>query len=735
MAGRIALDLKQFKHLKSDKNSHTLQHRDGHVLTLAIKGLSPENQKQLQALCGGGEVRGYAEGGDVQNEETPKSAIGQEIQKQELTRSPNPMRGLDLNTQAPVLPLTSEQDQAHLLQQTQSIVAPPLTQEEQIRLLQGTPAEQQAALDNAAGFVGGGINNIGRQAARLPYSPVVQKGLDRELVEAQKMLISGEAKQKAIADKVAAGREARAAVKAKLKGDVPAQTEGVAAAVPTLKSSGFAEGGAVEEDVPPPAEETAPSFQPSSGPLTVGPSGVNPSANNAPAAPPRLSPEQLQQDSIAQNLAALPPLSSDLNAAAKEEAAAEQALQPASPSSSANKGSEPPGYEDLYKQGYTNTIAGLKGEAKAKQDLAQEQAQILERQIQAKQKAADTFAQQFKSLDDERKAHIMDIQEGHIDPNKYWTGDKNGNGSHSRIMAGIGMLIAGFNPTSNPNAAVQFLQHQMDQNLEAQKANLSSKQNLLAANLRQFGNLKDATEMTRIMQNDVVMNELQKASAKAAAPQAQAELQKAMGAFQTDSMQRAMTLSMRHAMMNLNSQGAPAEESIDAMINMMRMTNPAMAKEMEQRRVPGFGLATVPVPETVRQNIISHQNVDRAMKEVLNFAQKHSGSLDPKIRAQGAAMMNQLQSQIRVAENQGVYKESEAHFMKETMGDNPAHFFAKYQTVPKIKELQHQKHAELGQLLQGYGLKAPQQAAEPQYKTVGGIKYMRGPNGEAIRVK
>ena len=49
----IKLELKGFKHLKSDKNSTTLKHeKHGHVITLAHKGLSPENQKILEAMGG-----------------------------------------------------------------------------------------------------------------------------------------------------------------------------------------------------------------------------------------------------------------------------------------------------------------------------------------------------------------------------------------------------------------------------------------------------------------------------------------------------------------------------------------------------------------------------------------------------------------------------------------------------------------------------------------------------------
>lgn len=50
MSGRIALDLKQFKHVKSSKDSTTLRHNDGHELTVAHKPLSKEAREQLMAL-------------------------------------------------------------------------------------------------------------------------------------------------------------------------------------------------------------------------------------------------------------------------------------------------------------------------------------------------------------------------------------------------------------------------------------------------------------------------------------------------------------------------------------------------------------------------------------------------------------------------------------------------------------------------------------------------------------
>jgi hypothetical protein len=122
------------------------------------------------------------------------------------------------------------------------------------------------------------------------------------------------------------------------------------------------------------------------------------------------------------------------------------------------------------------------------------------------------------------------------------------------------------------------------------------------------------------------------------------------------------------------------------------------------------------------------------MNQVLQFGKQHSGSVDPRVRAQGTAMMNELQSKLRTAEDQGVYKQSEAEFMRSTLGGSPAEFFSNFTTSPRVKQIQAIKQADYDNTLKNYGLpvQKPQQA--PQYKTVNGVRYMRGPDGKAIPV-
>lgn len=367
----------------------------------------------------------------------------------------------------------------------------------------------------------------------------------------------------------------------------------------------------------------------------------------------------------------------------------------------------PQSAQDMFQSGLNNQMAGIQNQASAQSELGAANQAAIEKNLAAKTTAEAEYQKHFDSLEKERQAFTQAIQDNEIRPDQYWTGGKNGEGSHSKIASAIGIILAGFNPTSQPNAAIKMLQYQMDKSMEAQIHNLGKQKTLLEANLRQFGNLKDATEMTRLMMNDAATQELQLAAAKSQSPMAKAAAQQAIGQLQMSAAPQAQQFAMQRAMMGLAQNGNdPA--SIDHMLGYMRVINPQMAKSMEERYVPGIGMASVPIPDSARQNIAAHKTVNDTMNQVLQFAKQHHGTLDPKLRSQASTLMNQLQSQIRVAEQQGVYKESEANFMAKTLGDSPASFLANYNTVPKIKQLQQLKAQELHNTLSQYGLKDPQ---------------------------
>lgn len=165
--------------------------------------------------------------------------------------------------------------------------------------------------------------------------------------------------------------------------------------------------------------------------------------------------------------------------------------------------------------GYEKQQKGIDLEAQAAAQEGRKEAAALDRDASKIQQQIDQFHENYRALNDERANLLSDIQNGHIDPENYWK-------DHSKVMTGIGLILAGFNPTNRPNAALEFLNAQMDRNLRGQQAEMDKKNNLLRANFEQSRDLESAVNMTRIMQNDILSAELKKAAAVSKDPLARA---------------------------------------------------------------------------------------------------------------------------------------------------------------------------------------------------------------------
>lgn len=613
---KIALDLKQFKHVKSDDKSTTLQHQDGHMLTLSHSKLSKEAQGQLQQLAGAtgkpldrieakqDKQTMMAEGGDV-----PEQADPNQVRSE--SQPPAAMPAININVNG--APASTEQSQPLPKSPTNALTD-----------------EQWAALpdDKKQGFL---------DPMNAPPGQTAGMGILNKM---------GEMKQNAQASR-----------------QQEMSKYGVAAPLP-------------EPVQPMPQQQDEI------------PRGVT-------------APVEAKQAASLPNL-------NDI--------------------------------EGMMKQGYEQKLAGITQAGAAQGQMGVDQEKALNNQVIAQNAAKLAFKQQYDMLEKERQAHMADIKNAHIDPEKYWNGDSKGNGSHSKIAAGIGMILAGFNPTTAPNAAVNFLKNQMEMNLDAQKQNLTSNQNLLAANLRQFGNLRDATEMTRLMQTDIVHNELMAAAAKAQTPMAKAAAMQAAGQLQMDSAPMFQNFAMRRAMMQLASSGTSGDPSntsaYEQMIAYKRaMGDHAGASADAQYLVSGVGVAKKPVPEDIIQRIPEYKNTFNQINEALNFKKTHPGaSWSIKDRAAADTLMSNLGNQIRVAEKMGVFKQSEAENMISMLGHSPADFMSSLQTDPKLKEMLRLKQGEYNNLLSTYGLPPPKMAAPTNDKAsaLAWAKANPGPKADKI---
>ena len=391
---------------------------------------------------------------------------------------------------------------------------------------------------------------------------------------------------------------------------------------------------------------------------------------------------------------------------------------------------------------YSNEMQAANKTLQAQQQQIQANAPILSQA----QQSQNEVMQQYQNTVKQMTAHQADLEQavkdGEVDPEKFWHGDKNGNGSHSKLLAGLGMIIAGFNPTSNPNAAIGFIKSQIENNLNAQAKNLDAKQNLLRYNLMHMNNMRDAADMTRLQLADLTKMKLQEAANKTATPMAEANRLKAIGDINREFAPLRMDLDLRQTAASIA--GMPVA---DAGSDVMRHASLAQmyeqmgkldqANAIRQRIVPGIGVSrTGPVSDTNKAQMLEYNKLQNMFQQSLQFSNlSPAQKLDPRTIAAANTLHGQLIGEIKQAQHDGVYKPSEADFLTTQLGNSPTSLLSGFSSAPKVRELQQLKQHEYQNLLQQSGIpqyQGQQPQAQPQEGPVEGATATNHKTGQRL---
>lgn len=346
----------------------------------------------------------------------------------------------------------------------------------------------------------------------------------------------------------------------------------------------------------------------------------------------------------------------------------------------------------IAQQKQANTAIG-----RAEAQSGQEQQQAYQQQAQQSQQFMQDFTRKNDELSKERTAFVKDLQESHVDPSRYMH-DMN---AGAKISTAIGLLIGGLS-TAAENPAVKFLEQQMQRDIDAQKANLGKKENLLSANLRHFGNLKDATAMTQIMHNDYIKSLTNQAAAKAASPIALANAQK-MNA-QLD--QQSAMLQAQLAMSGGGASGAQNDQTIQQQLAIRRaMGDHKGAEEMEGRYVPGMGMAAIKVPEKQREALIGMDKLDKGIADLQSFIKTNPLTIPgSQNSAKAAIKARALQTQVREALLNTVYREGEQPLLDEFISASPTGITQILATPAKLQELSRLNQSAKSSLTSQYSI-------------------------------
>lgn len=191
---------------------------------------------------------------------------------------------------------------------------------------------------------------------------------------------------------------------------------------------------------------------------------------------------------------------------------------------------------------------GIAGVAEAKKGIQEQQdvdsrlaeanAVTGQNHLKSQQDLLQKTNDNIQQLSDYRQKFIKDFGDGHIDP-KHYQGSMQ---APQKVASAIGLILGGLSSglTGQGNPALEFLNKQIDRDIESQKAGMNNKLNLYHANLAYFKDQQVALNETRAQMNDIYATKLRTSAEALGTPAAKAKADQAIGQLdiQTSGLQQ-----------------------------------------------------------------------------------------------------------------------------------------------------------------------------------------------------
>lgn len=224
---------------------------------------------------------------------------------------------------------------------------------------------------------------------------------------------------------------------------------------------------------------------------------------------------------------------------------------------------------NAYLSGLGQRIAGEKAQANVIGQQAEAQANEINSQVAHQQQLAQNYQTHFNEMNQEMDHLRHDINTNQINPRQYLEDMSTG----GKISTALGMLLSGLGG-SKENSVTTFLNQQIDRNINAQKANIDKKNNLLSALTQQQGNLHTATNMMQALYKNMYADKITEIANKFAGPQAQAKAQELAGQWKQEAAQVIGNAAQTKALMQMNTGGGGSQQQQQDPAILVRMLVP-----------------------------------------------------------------------------------------------------------------------------------------------------------------
>lgn len=199
----------------------------------------------------------------------------------------------------------------------------------------------------------------------------------------------------------------------------------------------------------------------------------------------------------------------------------------------------------------------------------QQEAAAMGQQGQIEAQAADAYMNEINTINADtqqkiaanmaqRQQLMKDYNDGKVDPKRLW----NSKTDLGRISTAIGVLLGGIGSgmAGGDNPALTYLQKQIDADIDAQKAELGKKENLLTALQQEYGDINTAAQMARVIKMDQYKLMIDKAASQTKDPIAKARALQLSAKFDAENAATIQTIAQRQAVMGAAKSGRLSPE-------------------------------------------------------------------------------------------------------------------------------------------------------------------------------
>lgn len=367
---------------------------------------------------------------------------------------------------------------------------------------------------------------------------------------------------------------------------------------------------------------------------------------------------------------------------------------------------------------------GLVAKGQAELEAGNQTAQVYQ-DAQTKLQTFFDNSQKIAAVQDAKNEKLaQDVASSKVDPKNYVhsmsTSQKIGN-AIALIIGGIGAGL-----THGPNLAYQSLQKAIEDDVQSQKDNIGTKKSLLSENLAKYKDMRMAEHATMMQMNAMTQGQIAQIAAKYGGQIGQAGTQAALGQLKNTNLVQSQALQEKVYDSQIKQHLAGGDVSKDNPLDYVKHVVPP---EKQKEVADEIGKAQY----ASQQHDYLMKLYDQASKE-----QTVMGRLGG-LKGESPALVSLQNAMLPLLrDKEGRIMEFEFDKLKQQL-PGMARTGAYDKTLKQGFEnfIQDKKVAPLAKS-QGIDISrfdSTKTTPVSDIKTVNGIQYKRGPNGEAIRVK